>query len=175
MPGPPPGCSGRIGQWLVAIQKLPLAAQISIVILVVAILAGAIWGPSWLAVLRSTPKTLIITVSNEQSIDLVKTFPPIRVTNASTSLEPLPVKGDSPVTVNVQAFNWSGAQIPPEKLDYHWELCCGDQQNKTPDDTQSPAWTFEPPTHIRDQTLTITVSNENGSSISAILQFTLDR
>jgi hypothetical protein len=120
------------------------------------------------------PEKLTITVSNATSVKDVAKFGPIELSNTSTWPEVLPVKGDWPVTVNVRAFNVSGTEILVEKLDYHWELCCGDQQNKTPIDTQSPTWTFEPPTHIPEQTLTIKVSNENGYSLSAKIQFSLD-
>ena len=168
IPDPQPGCSGRIGQWIFAIQRRPAARRIMLVLLAAVIILGVI-----AAALRSIPKTLVITVSNETSIDVVKTFPPIRVTSETTTLDSLAVKGDSPITVNIQALNLYGSEIPSDVLVYQWILCCNDKHNKTTDAGHLSSWQFEPPTDLANETLTVTVSNKWGYGIEAMIPFTI--
>jgi hypothetical protein len=124
-----------------------------------------------LLILYKVPYTLAINVSNETSKGVVTELPIIRTNDASTLLEAHPVKGDSPVTVEVHAFNIIGKEISPDALNYHWELCCDDKQNKTPYDSRLPNWKFEPPTYISTETLTIIVSNKNRCSVKAEIHF----
>lgn len=122
--------------------------------------------------LLAFPSKLVVNISNELSHGVVKEFSPIEMKNASIWSEALPVKGDSPVTVEVRTLNVFGGKIPPNTLNYHWELCCNDQQNNTSDNGHLQTWKFEPPTYLPNETLTITVSNIIGS-VEAMIPFTI--
>jgi hypothetical protein len=141
-------------------------------IIILSILIGVSLRQKYL-ISSTTPYTLVITIFNETSKGVVKEFPPIELTNASAPPDALSVKGDSPVTVEVHAKNWFGKEISPDTLDYRWELCCNDKQNKTPIEGHLPTWKFEPPTYLPTETLTVTVSNKKGSSVEVAIPFTI--
>jgi len=118
------------------------------------------------------PRTLSITISNEVAkghvIDTA-----MEVTGSSFPLDPIPVKGDSPVTVTVQALDERQNVIPPSTLTYCWDLCCQHKKPMQPSDTHQSVWGFQPPTYLQTETLTVTVSNSIGHSISAVIPFTI--
>jgi TIR domain-containing protein len=116
----------------------------------------------------SIPYTLNIDIS---SIGLPNPIPTIQMTNTTPPPTDLSLKGDSLVTVNIKTLNPSGVEISSDTLNYHWELCCDDNQNKTPDDSHLPVWKFKPPTYIPTETLTITVSNSKGYSVEVEIPF----
>jgi hypothetical protein len=120
--------------------------------------------PFTLEPLSSTPlipRTLSITISNEVAkghvIDTA-----IEVTGSFFPLDPIPVKGDSPVTVTVQALDERQNVIPPSTLTYCWDLCCPDKKPMPPCDTHQSVWCFQPPTYLQTETLTVTVSHSIG-------------
>ncbi len=116
-------------------------------------------------------QTLIITIANEKFKDYVVSSM-ITMTASSSPLDLISVKGDTPVTVTIQAIDQYANVISPNVLKYQWELCCKDSRNN-PNDIQTPVWRFQPPTYLLTETLTIKVSNEIDHGIIATIPFTI--